>query len=46
MLDPDETFVVHECWSYERPRKLLRVYLGRYVRLPPASFTFQTLIRE
>lgn len=28
---PEELFVVHELWSHERPRKLLRVYLGRLV---------------
>ena len=31
LQNPDQIFVVHELWSYERPRKLLRMYLGRFV---------------
>jgi tRNA (guanine10-N2)-methyltransferase len=32
LKDPAEVFVVHELWSYETSRKLLRIYLGRYVK--------------
>jgi tRNA (guanine10-N2)-methyltransferase len=35
MDQPDQTFVVLELWSEERPRKLLKVYFGRFV----ASFS-------
>jgi len=31
MKAPEETFVVHELWSYERPRKLEKIYFGRFV---------------
>jgi len=34
LRNADQTFVVHELWSYERPRKLLKIYLGRFVRHP------------
>jgi tRNA (guanine10-N2)-methyltransferase len=35
LRNPEQLFVVHELWSEERPRKLLRLYLGRYVRIRP-----------
>lgn len=38
LRDPDQAFVIHEFWSHERPRKLLRVYLGRFVRTRAVIF--------
>ena len=31
LRNADHTFVIHEFWSYEEPRKLQKLYLGRYV---------------
>ena len=31
LQNAEHTFVVHEFWSYEHPRKLQKIYLGRYV---------------
>jgi tRNA (guanine10-N2)-methyltransferase len=31
MNQPDQTFVILELWSEERPRKLVKVYFGRFV---------------
>ena len=33
LQNSEQTFVVHEFWTYELPRNLKKVYLGRYVRL-------------
>lgn len=30
LRNAEHTFVVHESWSYEHPRKLKKIYLGRY----------------
>ncbi len=45
LRNSEQTFVVHEFWTYEHPRKLKKVYLGRYVRT--LCFPFLTsLARE
>ena len=31
LRDAQEVFTVHELWGLKEPKKLLRVYLGRYV---------------
>jgi tRNA (guanine10-N2)-methyltransferase len=38
MDQPDQTFVILELWSEERPRKLLKVYFGRFVS--PSSLIY------
>jgi tRNA (guanine10-N2)-methyltransferase len=37
LKNAEETFVVHELWS-KQPQKLLRIYLGRFVR--PFKYCF------
>jgi tRNA (guanine10-N2)-methyltransferase len=31
LRDAEQIFTVHEVWTLTEPKKLLRVYLGRYV---------------
>lgn len=41
LRNAEQLFVVHELWTVEHPRKLLKIYLGRYVRsLFTISFNF------
>jgi tRNA (guanine10-N2)-methyltransferase len=33
LRNPEETFIVHELWTQESPKKLARLYFGRLVRI-------------
>ena len=37
LRNAEQLFVVHELWTNEHPRKLLRLFLGRYVRSTSSS---------
>lgn len=33
LRNPEETFIVHELWTLESPKKLAQLYFGRLVRV-------------
>jgi len=39
LRDAEQVFTIHEHWNLKEPKKLLRVYFGRYVTSPASAFS-------